>query len=214
MTDTAEYSLPAKAYLLAWRDGRVPDRQRVGYLVRAAALTDLLLRGRLADHDGQAGAVPGGSTGDPVLDEVLGQIVESGPRKWRHWVRKDHRRALESVEEQLSDAHLIKVERSRFFGRRRITLRNPAPATGLHHTVDKALRGDAPVSRIPREDAALVALVAAVDLKGVVPGRDRRRHKDRLRQLEERGGAAVPVLRKVFRELSQVRAAAASGGAG
>ncbi|MGC7100026.1 GOLPH3/VPS74 family protein [Amycolatopsis lurida] len=214
MTDKIEFSLPAKAYLLACRGERVPDRQRVGYLVRAAALTDLLLRDRVADHDGVAGAVPGGSTGDAVLDEVLGQIVESGPRKWRRWVRKDHRRALESVEEQLSEARLIRVERSRFFGRRRITLRNTALVRDLHATVDKTLRGDGPVSRIPREDAALVALVAAVELKGVVSGRDRRRSKARLRELEERGGAAIPALRKVFRELRQVRAAASGDGGG
>ncbi|AXB49192.1 GOLPH3/VPS74 family protein [Amycolatopsis albispora] len=211
-----ELLLPAKVYLLACRGERVPDRQRVGYLVRAAALTELLLRGRVLDHDGIVGAVPGGSTGDAVLDEVLGQIVEGGPRKWRHWVRKEHRRTLDSVEDQLSDGRVIRVERSRFLGRRRVAVRDTAAVSRLRAMVDKALRGDGPVSRISREDAALVALVAAVELKGVATGRDRRRFRDRLQELEERGGAAVPALRKVFRELRQVRMAAAanSGGSG
>ncbi|MDI5981338.1 GOLPH3/VPS74 family protein [Amycolatopsis magusensis] len=204
MSSPRELSLPARVYLLSCRGGRVPDRQRVGYLVRAAALTELLLCGRILDQDGLVGAVPGGSTGDAVLDEVLGQIVEGGSRKWRHWVRKDHRRALDSVEEQLSAERAIVLTRTRVFRLRRVEVRDTASVERLRATVDKALRGNGAVSQ---EDAALVALVAAVELKGVVPGRERRRNKERLRELEDHGGAAIPALRKVFKELRQARTA-------
>ena len=44
-------------------------------MLRAAALADLYLDGRLADDKGKARVVDTGPTGDPVLDEVLQDIA-------------------------------------------------------------------------------------------------------------------------------------------
>ncbi|WP_020665941.1 GOLPH3/VPS74 family protein [Amycolatopsis nigrescens] len=211
-----ELALPTQAYLLACDldRQRVRDRQRTGYLVRAAGLTELLIRGRLADDGGSPRPAGRGSTGDDVLDELLGQIVEDRadrPRKWKHWVRKDFRSALRSVEDQLSAAALIEVRRSRVLGlfpRSRVRVTDPAVVRRLRSQVDDALRGGQPPARLERGIAALTALVAAAEVKSVVSGRDRRRYADRLRALEERGGGAVPALRKVLKELRAARNAA------
>jgi hypothetical protein len=80
--------------------------------------------------------------------------------------------------------------------------------------VDNALGGGLDVSQIDPTDAALTALAAAVELRGVVSGRDRRRYRRRIEELQERGGAAIPAVRKVFSELRAARNAAASSDGG
>ncbi|MFJ8917192.1 GPP34 family phosphoprotein [Amycolatopsis sp. NPDC102389] len=211
-----ELSLPAKAYLLACDVGanKLRDRARAGLLIRGAALTDLVVRGSVADEDGRVAASAAGPTGDLVLDEMLTEIAGESPRKWKWWVRKDARGTLEAVESQLDTAGVIELKTGRTLGlfpSRRPVVRDPAVVERLRASVDQALRGSGPVSDM---DAALTALVAAVELRGVVSGRDRRRYKDRIEELSERGGDAVPALRKLFRELRAVRASAASSSGG
>ncbi|EME57205.1 GOLPH3/VPS74 family protein [Amycolatopsis decaplanina] len=211
-----ELSLPAKTYLLACDVGKAKlrDRARAGLLIRGAALTDLVLRGRVTDADGRVAVSGAGPTGDLVLDELLTEIAVESPRKWKWWVRKDARGTLEALESQLDTAGVIELRTGRTLGlfpSRRPTVRDPAVVERLRASVDQALRGPSPVSDA---DAALTALVAAVELRGVVSGKDRRRYKDRIEELGERGGDAVPALRKLFRELRAVRASAASSSGG
>jgi len=211
-----ELSLPTKAYLLACDVGKnkLRDRQRAGLMIRGAALTDLVLRGRVADDDGKVAVSGAGPTGDLVLDEMLAEITGESPRKWKWWVRKDARGTLEALESQLDTAGVIDMKTGRVLGlfpSRNPIVRDTATVERLRASVDQALRGPSPVSD---EDAALTALVAAVELRGVVSGKDRRQYKDRIEELGERGGDAVPALRKLFRELRAVRASAVSSSGG
>jgi hypothetical protein len=208
-------SLPAQAYLLACDTGRdrLPDRQRVALLVRAAALTDLVLRGLVVDGDGRPVVTGAGGTGHLVLDDLLGDLAADPHRKWRAWVRRDARATLQSLETQLDAAGTITLKTSHVLGlfpRRRPVVRDRAEAARLHEVVAAALRGDEPVSRVDPGAAALTSLAAAVELGAVLPRRERRAHKARLAELEDRAGAAVPALRKVVRELKAARAAAIS----
>jgi hypothetical protein len=211
-----ELSLPAKAYLLACdvTHGRLRDRRRASLLVRGAALTDLVLRGRAVDADGRVAVSGAGPTGDLVLDELLAEVTGERPHKWKWWVRKNARGTLESLESQLDAAGVIELRTGRILGlfpSRRPIVREPAVVERLRAMVDQALRGSGPVSDV---DAALTALVAAVELRGVVSGGDRRRYKERIEELTDRGGDAVPALRKLFRELRAVRASAAGSSGG
>ncbi|MBB5856522.1 GPP34 family phosphoprotein [Amycolatopsis umgeniensis] len=211
-----ELSLPAKAYLLACDVGKnkLRDRRRAGLLIRGAALTDLVLRGRVADADGRVAVSGAGPTGDLVLDELLTEVAGESPRKWKWWVRKDARGTLEALESQLDTGGVIELETGRTLGlfpSRRPIVRDPAVVDRLRAQVDQALRGPSPVSDV---DAALTSLVAAVELRDVIPGKVRRQYKNRIEELGERGGDAVPALRKLFRELRAVRASAASSSGG
>ncbi len=211
-----ELSLPARTYLLACdvEKGKLRDRHRAALLIRGAALTDLVLRGRVGDTDGRVAVSGAGPTGDLVLDEMLAEIAGESPRKWKWWVRKDARGTLEALESQLDTAGVIELKTGRTLGlfpSRRPIVRDSAVVDKLRALVDQALRGASSVSDV---DAALTALVAAVELRGVVSGRDRRQYKDRIEELSERGGDAVPALRKLFRELRAVRASAASSSGG
>jgi hypothetical protein len=215
----SELSLPAQAYLLACDvdKNRLRDRQPAGYLVRGAALTDLLLRGHLVDNDGVAVAVSGGTAGDEVLAELLGEIARSRPRRWKIWVRMDFRGTLRAVETQLEAARVIRVRTTKILGLFRVyrpTVLDVGGAARLRAVVDNALGGGLDVSQIDPTDAALTALAAAVELRGVVSGRDRRRYRRRIEELQERGGAAIPAVRKVFSELRAARNAAASSDGG
>ncbi|WP_370965845.1 GPP34 family phosphoprotein [Amycolatopsis sp. cg9] len=212
-------SLPARAYLLACdtRRDRLPDRERVALLVRAAALTDLVLRGLVADDDGRPVVTGAGGTGHLVLDDLLVELSADPHRKWRARVRRGARGTLESLEAQLGAAGVITLRTSRVLGlfpRRRPVVRDRAAAAALHDEVASALRS---TDRVPPGIAALTALAAAVELGAVLPRADRRRHKERIAQLEDQAGAAVPALRKVIREVNAARTAAisaASGGGG
>lgn len=209
-------SLPARAYLLACdtRRDRLPDRERVALLVRAAALTDLVLRGLVTDDGGRPAATGAGGTGHLVLDDLLAEVTADPHRKWRAWVRRGARGTLQSLEAQLDAAGTISLRASKVLGlfpRRHIEVRDRAAASALREEVLSALRSDAEVTP---EVAALTSLAATVELKTVLPRSERRQHKARIQQLEERAGAAVPALRKVIRELNAARAAAISASSG
>jgi hypothetical protein len=211
-----ELSLPARAYLLACdtRRDRLPDRERVALFVRAAALTDLVLRGLVADDGGRPAVTGDGGTGHLVLDDLLAELAADPHRKWRSWVRRGARGTLQSLEAQLDAAGTIALRTSRVLGlfpRRRPAVRDHATAAALHDQVTASLRGDAEVAP---DVAALTALAGAVELGTVLPRGERRRHRARLAQLEERAGAAVPALRKVIRELTAARAAAIAANSG
>ncbi|MBB5918238.1 hypothetical protein BJY24_007150 [Nocardia transvalensis] len=210
-------SLPAKAYLLAYRADRrrVPDRQRVGYLVRAAALAELLLRDRLADRGGVAALIgTSGVTGDLVLDDTL-TMVSDGSRNWVHWVRKDHSRALHLVETQLAEAGVLVLEPGRALGimplQRRV-VRNEAHLSDLRAVVDDALHGPLAVPDLPATDAVLTALLAATEFRHVISRSARRRNQPRVDALALQAAPAVDALQTAVRRLRTARVAIATGG--
>ena len=82
MTSSAPInSLPSMLYLLSidLDKDQVPDRQKVGYVLRAAALVELDRRGNLTDVDGKVHVARDDATGDPVLDQVTRRSCQ-GPQ--------------------------------------------------------------------------------------------------------------------------------------
>ncbi|ETK37429.1 GOLPH3/VPS74 family protein [Microbispora sp. ATCC PTA-5024] len=187
--------------------GYDPRRERVvtglpfPYLLRAAALTDLLLRGRIADDGGRVRVLTEEAVGDPVLDDLLAVLAASPPRTWRHWIGKDRRRTVEAVLDRLEGQRLVRRETRKqllIFSSRLVRVRDTRVARRLAARVDGALTG--PVSRVDARDAALVALAAAGEVGTVLPSAKRREHRQRIAQLTERSGPAAPALRSVVRQ--------------
>lgn len=207
-------TLPAQLYLLAYdlRKHRLVRRLQFPYLLRAAALTDLLLSGRITDESGKPQAVPHARpVHDPVLAHLLQQIAESRPRSWQHWIRKDAKATTKAVRDELEAGRWIKVELRRpflIFSQTIIHVRDTRVVKRLAAKVSTAL--SAPLSRVGEHEAALVVLAAVADLKTVLPRERRRAHKARIAALQERGGPAGPALRKVIQQMQA--AAAGSGG--
>ncbi|MEV4293822.1 GOLPH3/VPS74 family protein [Microbispora rosea] len=204
-------SLTAQLYLLAYdaRKERVVTNYRFPYLLRAAALTDLLLTGRIADDGGKVRVVSEDRLADPVLDGLLHQIAQSGPRPWRHWISKDGRATMRAVRDELETGRWVRVElRQPFlvFNRSYVRVRDTRVVKRLVSQVSTALTG--PVSRVGDRQAALIGLAAAGELGTILPRARRRAHEQRIALLSERGGPAAPALRKV---IQQARAVASGG---
>ncbi|WP_395105005.1 GPP34 family phosphoprotein [Actinomadura sp. SCN-SB] len=193
-------SLPARMYLLAYdlkKHRLVVSGARLGYVLRAAALTELFLDGRLTEERRRPRPDTPGE--DPY--GLVAQIAASRPRSWQYWVRKDSKAMVRTVRDELAAAGYIRVRQRRMLGlfpSEEITVRDPRVVKTLWGGASSALRG-LPVAHVNSYDAAAVALAAAGELKTVLPSSDRRRHKRRIQELTARSGPAAPAVRKVIK---------------
>lgn len=199
-------ALPVRLYLLAYDldKNRLTARLELGVILRAAALADLFLDGRIADDNGKPRVVAGAEpTGDPLLDAVLAQIAGSRPRSWRHWVLKDERRIARVVRDRLEADRWIRVERRRILPDR-VSISDRREAHRYAAAVKAAVR---PATHPDPRDAAALVLAATGELKPVITRRSRREHRGRL---EELGDPIWPVVRALKKALQQKRSAAAA----
>ncbi|MFD4528220.1 GPP34 family phosphoprotein [Streptomyces sp. NPDC058470] len=212
-------SLPARLYLLSWDTTRlkVTGATHLHHLVRAGALTELAQRGLLADVEGIATPVdPDAHTGDLVLDGLLELVEESRPRKWKAWVTLRARVTLDAVRAQLAADGYLRAEKKRVLGlfpSVEYELERLAAVDALREDARRVLLGPVPVADVSDRDAALVALAAAAELRTLLPGKDRKLHKDRIEELTDRGGAAAPALKKVIQEVRTAVIVAVTTGA-
>ncbi|MEO3873897.1 GPP34 family phosphoprotein [Nonomuraea sp. B12E4] len=205
-------SLTKSVFLLAFdlRKEKLVNRRELGYLLRAAALAELMMSGNLADESGKARAVSAPADPDPLRAAVWEQIANSPPKAWQRWIRMDRRHAFRLVRDALAADRLIRVEQRRIllFRVERITLRRPYVSRRLADRVGRAIRGGRPVSRIESDVRALAALAAAARLKTVLLTGDRRRQKERIAALS----TPIEPITTALRE--SVDAAARQGTAG
>ncbi|MCO5968548.1 GOLPH3/VPS74 family protein [Actinoallomurus soli] len=199
-------SLPARLYLLAYDPDkeRMTARSRLGLVLRAAALADLYLDQRLADDDGKVKVAAARPTGDPVLDAVLRQIADAGPRSWRRWVRAGERRIVREVRDQLEKERWIKVERRRILPDR-VRLRERREVKRYAAEVKSALR---PAAQADGRTTAALVLAARGELPTVLSRRERREHRGRI---EEFADPLWPIARALEHDLRRKRAVVASG---
>ena len=206
--------LYCRMYLTAYDTsaGDLHDRTRTGFLLRAAVLAELAIRGNLVDSDGDALVATPGPTGDPVLDLTLDHIARER-RSWKSWIKHDRKETLHAVEEQLAAQGVLAVEEKKSFGRSRRTVSVPDPSavTALKATVTELLHGTEPVARIAPADAALAALAAAGGIRSVVSRSDAHARKDRIEELTGRLGAVAPGLGKAVGGLGMTLVAAQGG---
>ncbi|MBP2472521.1 hypothetical protein JOF53_001393 [Crossiella equi] len=207
-------NLPEQLYLLACdvERGRVPERGKLGRVLRAAALTDLVLRGSLTDDHGRPSVRGVKPTGDQLLDGLCAEISRDKPRKWQAWVQRRPGPALREVQSGLERAGAITVRSRRVLGifpGTAVTVHDPVAREVLRTRVRAAVQED---GALPPAEAALAALAATGELRTVLTGRERRARKQRIRDLAEVAGPAGPALRKAIEALKAAHAAAHSGG--
>ncbi|MFG6200255.1 GPP34 family phosphoprotein [Nonomuraea sp. JJY05] len=204
-------SLTRSAFLLAFdlRKEKLIQRGALGYLLRAAALADLLLAGNLADESGKARALTAPAAGPGSLPAVVWeQISSSPPHPWRWWVEKDSGKALRLVRDELAAARMISVGRRRIllFPVERITPRKAYLSRRLAERVGRAIRGGRPVGRLDEDVRVLAALATAAGLRTVVPSwRETRLRRDRIQQLS----APVEPIATALHKIIEARAGAA-----
>lgn len=199
-------------YLLAYDDATEGpyDRSRTELLVRAAALVDLALRGRLGEVDGTVTVSGTQPTGDLVLDGVLRDAAAG--HGWKHLVRRHRKRTLTQVEDRLATAGLLTVKAPRTrFGTRRLTVSDRAVPAALRARVSVALHGDGPVTEIHAGDAALLALAAVGGIRSVVSRQDHNTFRARIDACTGHLATFAPGLEKAVRTLPTTMIAAQGG---
>ncbi|MFC4008109.1 GPP34 family phosphoprotein [Nonomuraea purpurea] len=206
-------SLPRSIFLLAFdlRKERLANRGELGYLLRAAALAELMIGGNVADESGRVRPVRAPADPGPLQAALWEQIAGSPPRSWRQWIRKDRSQAFRLVRDELEADHLIRVEwrRPLLFRVARITPRRPYLSRRLAERVGRAVRGGQPVERMGEDIRVLAALAAAVRLKAVLPGREWRQVKNRVERLSM---PVEPVATALRENLEAAGAASSAGG--
>jgi hypothetical protein len=199
-------------YLLAHDDtAEGPyDRSRTQLLVRAAALVDLALRGRLGEVDGTVTVSGTQPVGDPVLDGVLRDAAAG--HGWKYLVRRHRKRTLTQVEDRLAAAGVLTVKAPRTrFGARRPVVRDRAVPAALRARVSAVLHADGPVREIPAADAALLALAAAGGIRSVVSRQDHRTFRARIDACTGCLATLAPGLETAVRALPTTMIAAQGG---
>ena len=204
---TLPESLPARLYLLAYDTGknRVTAQSQLGLVLRAAALADLYLTGRVTDENGKARAAGDWRlTGDPLLDEVLQQLTEHRPRSWQGWIARGGPTAR-TVRTQLEAGQYIRVEH-RMILPDRVELLDRVAVQRYADEVRAELRR--PASRIEPRTAVVLALAARGEIANVISRSERREHRQYLDELAVYAGPIADALRKAWRAK---KAQAASG---
>jgi hypothetical protein len=202
-------SLPQRIFLLAYDPGkgRVRVGTHLGAMLRAAALADLYLTGHLTDERGRAAIGARRPCHDPLLQALLDEIAGSRRRKWQSWVGRRQRAARSAVRRQLGAGGWVRLEPYRILGlfpATKVTIRDPRVRKELLGRVNDALKK--PIGKVDPADAALMAIVAAGELKLVLDRRARRAYKRRIKELTELSGPVGSALRK------SVQAASSSAG--
>ncbi|WP_405804657.1 GPP34 family phosphoprotein [Streptomyces sp. NBC_00210] len=208
-------SLAARLYLLSWDTERMTliGAPHLALLVRAGALAELAQRGMLTDDDDVVRPIGDNRTGDLPLDRLLELIEESRPRKWRRWLTFHSAYTLDAVRSQLTAAGYLRRRRRRVLGlfpSAHYELDRVDVVKSMREDTRTVLVGPAAVADISDQDAALVALGAAAELRTLADSRERGRHKARIEALTERSAAAAPALKKIIQEVRDTMAVAAT----
>ena len=195
---TLPESLPALLYLLAYdtEKNRVTAQSRLGLVLRAAALADLYLAGRVTDENGKVRATGGRRpTGDPLLDEVLQQLSEHRPRSWQGWIAHGQP-AVRTVRAQLEASRYIRVEHRRILPDK-VELLDRRAVQRYVGELHAELRR--PAFRAEPRTAAVLALAARGEIATVFSRNERREHRQSLDELAVHTGPIADALRKAWR---------------
>jgi hypothetical protein len=188
-------TLPERLFLLACdlERERLTARFDLGMALRAAALSDLLLDGRVEDAGGSPAVTRKPPPDDPFLLAAYERIAAVGPRSWQRWIRRAEPGTVRTVRDRLEETRQIRVE-PRGLLPARITVRDRRAAKRHLALVQTGLRR--PPSRLNPRDEAVLALALAARLRTVATVFDRRRHAERVRPL-----VAEPIPRALRRAI-------------
>jgi golgi phosphoprotein 3 len=196
---TNDLTIPESILLLALADqtGEIKG-EYLNYALAGAALTELVLQGRLAelgDPPKKLSIVDAKPTGDPYVDACLEAVIAKG-------TGKDARVYIETIGakgslthplyDRLTERGIVSEEKSKvllFFTRTTYPEANPAPESALEKRLLGVITGSGPVDV---RDGAIISLAHHVDILKYDFDRDvLKARKDRIKAIAE-GGMLPP----------------------
>ncbi|MGP2437607.1 GOLPH3/VPS74 family protein [Streptomyces sp. JW3] len=191
------YSFDKGKFELADHNGR-------GAVLRAAALAELTLDGKLTTVSGKIVRSPGQPPSDPFLADVWNDVPPDKPRRWLPLVHHKAHTAQEPVRDQLAATGTITVRRHKRLGVLpvdRVTLDDTGPVVALRDELrDTVLSGADRAARLPLPDAVTAVFAAEVEMNSVFTRTERRAHKEAFTTLTARVDDALPGLRKALHD--------------
>ncbi|MFE9687065.1 GPP34 family phosphoprotein [Streptomyces sp. NPDC006285] len=192
------YSLEKEKFELADHNGR-------GAVLRAAALAELSLDGKLTTVSGnKVVRSPGQPPSDPFLADVWNDVSADEPQRWLPLVHHKAHTAQEPVRAQLAATDTITVRRHKRLGVLpvdRVTLDDTGPVVALRDGLrDAVLSGAGQAARLPLPDAVTAVFAAEVEMNSVFTRTDRREHKETFATLAVRVDDALPGLRRALHD--------------
>lgn len=213
-----DHSLPQSLYLLCYTVNKekfeLTNLQGRGQLLRAGALTELTRAGLLEPRGSKVVRLPGHAPDDPFIDAVWQDVPADRPKSWIQFVHAKAHTAEKPVRQQLVAAGAITVESEKRLGLLpldRVVVSDPRLVRGLQERVRGAVLGAAAPSALPTDDLAMAVFAAEVEVTSVLTGKERRAHKQRLKELAAHYDGVVPGLRKALRD-SYLSSRAVGGG--
>jgi hypothetical protein len=187
------FTLPERLLLLSIDDHGTPrdPKSSLGHALAGAALTELLLAGRLRHDDSRLAAAVAGPTGDALLDEVVAEVRgEQRLRTLTWWVKRlasrhgGRKPVRDRLIDQLTQRGVLATGERRVLGLVPVATHpaaDPATAERVRAAIGEVLLGR------QEPDERAVALVALVQVSGLldacVPAIERQGARSRARQI-------------------------------
>jgi hypothetical protein len=202
-------TLPAATYLLAYDTTKkdLAKKAWLEYLIRGAALGELILGGHLSGDARRAQAVQAGKPADPMLSRVLDDVVQSDRPSWKHLLHTHARETLASVEQQLTRDSAISIGPGGS-----VAAADPAAVESLQDAARTALTGRHDPDGLSEREAALAALAAIVPLPTVLSRKEQRSHAITIDAISDRAAAAHPAFRSLLTQMRRTRGRSFSAG--
>jgi hypothetical protein len=217
------FTLPERLLLISIDHRGTPrdPKSSLGQALAGAALTELLLAGRLRHDHGRVVTATASVTGETLLDEVLAEVRgEERPRTLKWWVNRlgsrhrGHTPVRDRLIEQLTEQGVLARGERRVLGLVPVAthrVADPATAERARAAIGEVLLG----RQEPDELAA--ALVALVQVSGLVdacvPDAERRQARRRAKQIAAGNEVGEAVKRIQEEVLAAVTAAVAASSA-
>jgi hypothetical protein len=213
-------SLPQLLYLLCYtvEKGKfeLTNLQGRGQLLRAAALTELTLDGRLNAEGGRVVQSPTEPPHDPFLAEVWHDVPAQKPKRWLPLVHNKAHTAEKPIREQLAATGAITIRYERWLkllAVDRVAVNDPQQVLALQERARNAVLRGTDLAAIPMDELTMAVLAAEVEVTSVFTGKERREHKQALKTLGAHFDSVVPGLRTALRD-SYLSSRAVGGGWG
>lgn len=211
-------TLAQQLYLLCYTVDKgkfeLTNLQGRGQLVRAAALSELVVGGMLSAQGGKVQRLPAGPPGDSFYAAVWSEMPADKPKGWLNHVHNKAHTAEKPVRDQLAAAGFVTVTPEKRLGLMtvdKVTVNDPTQVLAAQGTVRDAVLGGHHPATVPTDRLTMAVFAYEVEVTSVFSGAERREHKQRFKALAAHYDSVVPGLRRALRD-SYLSSRAVGGG--